>query len=224
MPVKISALPGASPLTGDESFPLVQSGVTKRAALNMIPGGASGTDTQLQYNKAGVFGADANLTWSYVLQNLSITGSSGNQPLSLLNSDSTTGTRCEVAGPSNESTGDLNGLSFLGTDTAGNTIEAKILQSQSSLVPNTCAGYFFASAAVPNLYVFLCGCDSAGGGSAAIFRTQFPSQEVSICDGLNAITYTAAAPGNWAGGVPPTDVWVALDRLAAALTLAGFPP
>lgn len=38
--------------------------------------------------------------------------------------------------------------------------------------------------------------------------------EVYICDGTNAVTYTPADAGDWTEGAP-TDVWVALDLLAA---------
>lgn len=38
------------------------------------------------------------------------------------------------------------------------------------------------------------------------------------------IGYTAATAGDWAASTPPTDVWAALDRLAAACTALGFPP
>jgi len=41
------------------------------------------------------------------------------------------------------------------------------------------------------------------------------TRTVNICDGTNNVTYTPGASGNWSGS--PTDVWVALDRLAAAV-------
>jgi hypothetical protein len=43
---------------------------------------------------------------------------------------------------------------------------------------------------------------------------------------LNApdVSFTATTAGDWAGGVPPTNLQDALDRLAAACNAAGFPP
>jgi hypothetical protein len=49
------------------------------------------------------------------------------------------------------------------------------------------------------------------------------TRTVNICDGTNNITYTIGTPGNWTG-TPPTDVWPALDRLAAACVAAGQTP
>jgi hypothetical protein len=40
------------------------------------PTQVSGSDTQVQYNKAGVFGADANLTWNYTAELLTINNTS----------------------------------------------------------------------------------------------------------------------------------------------------
>lgn len=56
----------------------------------------------------------------------------------------------------------------------------------------------------------------AEGSHAAYFTDG--THTVTFCDGTNTITYTAGSSGNWAGGTPPTDVWVALDRIAAALS------
>jgi hypothetical protein len=50
------------------------------------------------------------------------------------------------------------------------------------------------------------------------------TRTVLLADGTNHVSYTATTLADWAGGVAPTDVWVALDRIAAALTAAGFPP
>jgi len=60
------------------------------------------------------------------------------------------------------------------------------------------------------------------GSSCALFNDG--TFAVQLCNGTSAITYNASTPGNWAGGVPPIDVWVALDRLAAACNALGFPP
>jgi hypothetical protein len=47
---------------------------------------------------------------------------------------------------------------------------------------------------------------------------------VKVCDGVNSVSYTPAAPANWAGA-PPTDIWTALDRLAAWIAAgAAIPP
>lgn len=46
---------------------------------------------------------------------------------------------------------------------------------------------------------------------------------VLICDGANNITYSPGTPGDWSG-TPPTDVWIALDRLAAYLNTVGGGP
>jgi hypothetical protein len=53
----------------------------------------------------------------------------------------------------------------------------------------------------------------ANSGSAAVF-TDASSHTLVICDGANTITYGAGVPSNWFSSAP-TDVWVALDRLAA---------
>lgn len=50
------------------------------------------------------------------------------------------------------------------------------------------------------------------------------ARTVSLCDGANHVLYTAAAGGNWMFSSPPSDVWVALDRIAAALAALGSPP
>lgn len=50
------------------------------------------------------------------------------------------------------------------------------------------------------------------------------TRTVTICDGTNNIKYTAATAADWAASTPPTDVWVALDRIAAALTTLLTPP
>ena len=62
--VKISALPAATtPLTGTELVPLVQSGVTSQVAVSNIKTAPAGSNTQVQFNNAGAFGASASLTW-----------------------------------------------------------------------------------------------------------------------------------------------------------------
>jgi hypothetical protein len=38
---------------------------------------AAGSDKQIQYNKTGAFGADANFTWDYTAQSMALTGKSG---------------------------------------------------------------------------------------------------------------------------------------------------
>jgi len=49
------------------------------------------------------------------------------------------------------------------------------------------------------------------------------SQVVTICDGINSISYTPINSTNWTAP-PPMDVWVALDRLAAACVALGQTP
>ncbi len=62
--VKISALPAATtPLTGTELVPLVQSGVTSQVAVSNIKTAPAGSNTQVQFNNSGAFGASANFTW-----------------------------------------------------------------------------------------------------------------------------------------------------------------
>ena len=62
----------------------------------------------------------------------------------------------------------------------------------------------------------------AGPTSAAEF-VDAAGHNVFICDGVNNILYTPGVSGNWASAAP-TDVWVALDRLAAAVAgLLGTP-
>lgn len=48
------------------------------------------------------------------------------------------------------------------------------------------------------------------------FRASDGTHTVTICDGVNNVLYSPGAPGNWAG-TPPTDLWVAIDRLLAWL-------
>lgn len=61
-----------------------------------------------------------------------------------------------------------------------------------------------------------------GSYSASFSRSTYAARfrdgthTVEICDGTNHVTYTPGVPGNWAG-TPPTDLWVALDRLLAWL-------
>lgn len=64
-------------------------------------------------------------------------------------------------------------------------------------------------------------CDS---GTPAAARFNDATFTVEIANGVDAITYAAGNSANWAAGVPPTDVWVALDRIAAAVTTLGLPP
>lgn len=47
---------------------------------------------------------------------------------------------------------------------------------------------------------------------------------VFICDGTNAVSYSPGNPPDWPSGGPPSDVWVALDRLAAAIVALGGSP
>ncbi len=63
----------------------------------------------------------------------------------------------------------------------------------------------------------------SGGFTAAGYFTD-GTHTVKIADGTNNITYTAAVAGNWAASTPPTDVWIALDRIAAALAGLLSPP
>jgi hypothetical protein len=64
-------------------------------------------------------------------------------------------------------------------------------------------------------HVLICNPFSAG-------RFQDGVNVVQICDGTNAITYQWGGGSPAWGGTPPTDVWVALDRLAAWMA-ANFP-
>ncbi len=48
------------------------------------------------------------------------------------------------------------------------------------------------------------------------------TRTVLICDGANHVSYTPGAAGNWSGS--PTDVWAALDRIAAVVSLSGASP
>lgn len=48
------------------------------------------------------------------------------------------------------------------------------------------------------------------------------TRTVAICDGTNNVLYTPAVPANWT--TVPTDVWIALDQIAAVLAGLGFPP
>lgn len=58
------------------------------------------------------------------------------------------------------------------------------------------------------------------GSTAASFRDA--THTVTICDGTNNVLYTWGGGSPAWGGTPPTDVWVALDRLAAWMA-ANFP-
>ena len=49
------------------------------------------------------------------------------------------------------------------------------------------------------------------------------TNSVNLCDGTNHVTYTPGDPTQWAGA-PPTDVWIALDRIAVALNTLLTPP
>ena len=66
--LKISELTASGALTGTEELPIVQGGTTVRTTTqdiaNLGGGGGSpaGSDTQIQYNNAGAFGADALFT------------------------------------------------------------------------------------------------------------------------------------------------------------------
>lgn len=73
--IKISALPeieSASIDTAEDVFPIVHSGVTYKVTVGSLFGlfgsaGGSGTpagsNTQIQFNDDGAFGADADFTW-----------------------------------------------------------------------------------------------------------------------------------------------------------------
>jgi hypothetical protein len=61
----------------------------------------------------------------------------------------------------------------------------------------------------------------ATGAGAGLFEDGVRS--VSLCDGTNTISFAAGNPGDWAGAAP-SDVWVALDRLAAYLNTVGGGP
>ncbi len=43
------------------------------------------------------------------------------------------------------------------------------------------------------------------------------TRTVTICDGTNHVSYLATTASDWAASTPPTDIWVALDRIAALL-------
>lgn len=62
-----------------------------------------------------------------------------------------------------------------------------------------------------------------GTTTAAVLATD-GTRTVAVCDGTNAVTYVAGNSGNWASSSPPTDVWLALDRIAAALAGLLSPP
>ena len=97
LPLLIFCAPLASAQIGNTSmllFPGVPSGTCQslQLGLNMANGnlyscnngtwalagasggGIAGTDTEVEYNKAGVFGADANLEWNYSTEQLVING------------------------------------------------------------------------------------------------------------------------------------------------------
>jgi hypothetical protein len=58
-----------------------------------------------------------------------------------------------------------------------------------------------------------------GGTTAAQFADS--ARTVSVCNGVDNITYSPGTPGDWIS--PPTDVWVALDILAAVGAVIGGP-
>lgn len=57
------------------------------------------------------------------------------------------------------------------------------------------------------------------GNAAAIFEDA-AGHTVSLCDGTNNVSYTPSTPGDWSP--VPTDVWPALDQLAARIPSAGL--
>jgi hypothetical protein len=95
----------------------------------------------------------------------------------------------------------------------GSGVSVSVGSSSGSLATGTYGGQFGQSPFLVSL---------ASSGWAGQFTDG--TRTVSICDGVNNITYTAANNGNWAGGTPPTDIWIALDRIAAALTTLGQSP
>lgn len=61
---KISALSSATtPLSGTEIVALVQSGSTKKVAVSYISNVAAGSNSQVQYNNAGVLAGSSNLVF-----------------------------------------------------------------------------------------------------------------------------------------------------------------
>jgi hypothetical protein len=108
--VKISALPAATtPLTGTELVPLVQSGVTSQVAVSNIKTAPAGSNTQVQFNNAGAFGASASLTWD---------GTS-------LTATKLAGAHNGTVGATTPSTGAFTTLSTTGQITASNTAAAQ---------------------------------------------------------------------------------------------------
>src|SRR5262249_11831162 len=81
------------------------------------------------------------------------------------------------------------------------------------IVPDWAAGHFVESSVTVTL---------ASGGVGGYFCDG--TRNVSIFEGTNNINYGASAAGKRAGSTPPTDVWIALDRLAAACNTMGTPP
>jgi hypothetical protein len=55
-------------------------------------------------------------------------------------------------------------------------------------------------------------------------RLAYGAMSVVVHSSAINISYVATTPTDWNASTPPTDVWVALDRIAAALALLGQPP
>lgn len=214
----ISQMQAADPLDGTELVPVVQVGLNKKATTAAV--GQLGTDHKAKVSPADQFAgflqdklaAGPHVTLTVLmpgvneLLEIAVTGVgtiaigepvSGGSSFAVLYVDSLG----RLANDPNFSWNPANlGLQVVWTLGTGEAITGIAGTFEGALAANGGPGAQFGVAATDGVHV------------------------VYLCDGTNNITYTAANPADWAGGVPPTDVWVALHRCAAALTVLGTPP
>ena len=93
MPIKISELPAAGPITGSELIPIVQDGETKQASANSLSNGisASGALGAVQLSDgSGGLSSYANFVWDTVNNRLGVGTSTPSYPVHSRKSDAAT--------------------------------------------------------------------------------------------------------------------------------------
>jgi hypothetical protein len=218
----IRQMPSASTLTGSELVPLVQGGVNVQCPLaflatallnNLVKCSPTDLFPGTLTNKI-VAGSNITLTvlmpGTNELLRISATGGGG----PAIGSPVTGGTSTAVLYV--DSTGNLAQSINVGTSPGFQYDPTSI---NLTVISDT------GNPAITGLRGAFSGALGYFSGAVSGFGGAFSNGVISvvICSDTAAITYTAGNPPDWAGA-PPVDVWVALDRLAAALTLAGFPP
>lgn len=182
--------------SGDVEEITIGSGLSMSGTTLSASGGGSpgGLDTYVQFNDGGAFGGDSRFTYIKATGVFLLTGSGGYQFQFQPGGSAgyfTDGTRqvylCDGSGRGGYFSTSPYAV-YIASTTESAAIKTDDGTRQVKLSDGSQAGYFTDG-----------------------------TRTVALADGTNHISYAASNSGNWASGSPPTDVWVALDRIAAAL-------